>query len=101
MASRLPPPTHPPRQRYSKGLRVAEMNSISNNGRRGVSDTMGGALWALDAALEVAATGATGVNFHCAARRGAARGEGMGAAGKGRSPRARRPAVCTRGAYIH
>lgn len=50
--------------RYSKGLRVAEMNSISNNGRRGVSDALGGALWALDAALEAAAAGATGVNFH-------------------------------------
>lgn len=41
------------------------MNTISNNGRRGVSDTFGGALWSLDAALEVAASGASGVNFHC------------------------------------
>ncbi|KIY98881.1 hypothetical protein MNEG_9078 [Monoraphidium neglectum] len=50
--------------KYQKALRVAEMNTISNNGLRGVSDTMSGALWALDAAFEVAATGATGVNFH-------------------------------------
>lgn len=58
-------PCHAPTQRYQKALRVAEMNTISNNGLRGVSDTMSGALWALDAAMEVAATGATGVNFHC------------------------------------
>ncbi|KAI8464316.1 MAG: glycoside hydrolase superfamily [Monoraphidium minutum] len=50
--------------RHQKGLRVAEMNTISNSGRRGVSDTLGGALWTLDAALEAAAAGATGTNFH-------------------------------------
>jgi hypothetical protein len=44
------------------------MNTISNSGLRGVSDTLSGALWSLDAALEVAATGATGVNFHCERR---------------------------------
>ncbi|GBF89859.1 hypothetical protein Rsub_02563 [Raphidocelis subcapitata] len=50
--------------KWSKALRVAEMNSISNSGLRGVSDTLSGALWSLDAALEVAASGSTGVNFH-------------------------------------
>lgn len=53
---------------WGKALRVGEMNTISNNGRRGVSDTLAGALWSLDAMMEVAASGATGVNFHCGRR---------------------------------
>lgn len=40
------------------------MNSISNSGRANVSNVFASALWSLDACLEVAATGAVGVNFH-------------------------------------
>jgi hypothetical protein len=50
--------------RWGKDLRVGEMNTISNSGRAGVSDSLAAALWTLDAALEVAATGATGINLH-------------------------------------
>jgi hypothetical protein len=77
-----PPPLNapPPDPRAQKGLRVAEINSISNSGLKGVSDTMAGALWSLDATLEVAAAGATGVNFHCE-RSG--RGGGRGGGGPG------------------
>ncbi|KAI8467768.1 MAG: hypothetical protein J3K34DRAFT_480182 [Monoraphidium minutum] len=51
-------------QKYGKPLRVAEMNSISNSGRDGVSNVFASALWTLDAAFEVAATGAVGINLH-------------------------------------
>ena len=47
-----------------KPRRVAEMNSISNSGREGVSNVFASALWTLDASFEVAATGAVGVNLH-------------------------------------
>ncbi|KIZ01367.1 hypothetical protein MNEG_6591 [Monoraphidium neglectum] len=50
--------------KYGKPLRVAEMNSISNSGRDGVSNVFASALWTLDAAFEVAATGAVGINLH-------------------------------------
>ena len=40
------------------------MNTISNSGRRGVSDVFSAALWTLDGSLEVAAAGGVGVNFH-------------------------------------
>jgi hypothetical protein len=50
--------------RYGKPLRVAEMNTISNSGREGVSNVFAAALWTLDASLEVAAAGGIGVNFH-------------------------------------
>jgi hypothetical protein len=50
--------------RYNKQVRVAEMNSISNSGRRGVSNSFAAALWSLDGTLETAAAGAIGVNFH-------------------------------------
>lgn len=49
---------------YGKPLRVAEMNSISNSGRRGVSDAFAAALWTLDGSFEVAQAGGVGVNFH-------------------------------------
>jgi len=49
---------------YGTPLRVAEMNTISNSGRMGVSNVFSSALWTLDSALEVAGTGAVGVNFH-------------------------------------
>ena len=40
------------------------MNSISNSGRSGVSNVFASALWTMDTALEVAAAGGVGVNFH-------------------------------------
>ena len=45
--------------------RLAELNSVSNGGRTGVSDTFVSALWATDFLFSVAAHGADGVNFHC------------------------------------
>jgi hypothetical protein len=45
-------------------LRVAEMNTISNSGRVGVSNVLAAALWTLDCAFEVAAAGAVGINVH-------------------------------------
>uniref|UniRef100_A0A383V8Y6 Beta-glucuronidase C-terminal domain-containing protein n=1 Tax=Tetradesmus obliquus TaxID=3088 RepID=A0A383V8Y6_TETOB len=51
-------------RRYGKDLRVAEMNTISNSGREGLSDSLAAALWTLDGALEVANTGAVGINLH-------------------------------------
>jgi hypothetical protein len=45
-------------------LRVAEMNSVSCRGRRGVSNTFAAALWALDTMFEFAHTGVLGVNVH-------------------------------------
>jgi Glycosyl hydrolase family 79 C-terminal beta domain len=44
--------------------RIDEMNAVSCGGERGISDTFGSALWALDALFEMAAAGAEGVNFH-------------------------------------
>jgi hypothetical protein len=40
------------------------MNTISNSGREGLSDSLAAALWTLDGALEVANTGAVGINLH-------------------------------------
>lgn len=40
------------------------MNTISNSGRLGVSNVFAAALWTLDGAFEVAASGAVGVNLH-------------------------------------
>jgi hypothetical protein len=40
------------------------MNTISNSGRRNVSDVFAAALWTLDASLEVALAGSVGVNLH-------------------------------------
>ncbi|KAF6257756.1 glycoside hydrolase superfamily [Scenedesmus sp. NREL 46B-D3] len=51
-------------RRYGKDLRVAEMNTISNSGREGLSDSLAAALWTLDGAFEVANTGAVGINLH-------------------------------------
>lgn len=53
-----------PPNRYGKDLRVAEMNTISNSGREGLSDNLAAALWTLDGAFEVANTGAVGINLH-------------------------------------
>jgi hypothetical protein len=45
-------------------FRVAEMNSASCQGEKGVSDTFASALWALDTMFDFAAVGVDGVNFH-------------------------------------
>jgi hypothetical protein len=45
-------------------LRVDEMNSITNGGTNGISDTMASALWALDTTFELAQAGVAGVNYH-------------------------------------
>jgi Glycosyl hydrolase family 79 C-terminal beta domain len=43
--------------------RICEVNSFSGGGRPGVSDTMAGALWALDYMFTVASNGCSGVNM--------------------------------------
>jgi hypothetical protein len=43
--------------------RICEVNSFSGGGRPGVSDTMAGALWALDYMFTLAAHGCSGVNM--------------------------------------
>jgi hypothetical protein len=45
-------------------LRVDEMNAVSCGGTRGVSDTFGSALWALETLFALARSGVDGVNFH-------------------------------------
>jgi hypothetical protein len=45
-------------------LRIAEMNSASCQGAKGVSDTFASALWALDTMFNFAEAGVQGVNFH-------------------------------------
>ncbi|MBV9423671.1 MAG: hypothetical protein JOZ98_12225 [Solirubrobacterales bacterium] len=45
-------------------LRLAEMNSASCSGKRGVSDTFASALWALDTLFNLASVGVDGVNVH-------------------------------------
>jgi hypothetical protein len=50
--------------RHHLPFRVAEMNSASCQGAKGVSDTFASALWALDTMFNFAATGVDGVNFH-------------------------------------
>jgi hypothetical protein len=49
----------------SSGLpyRICEVNSFSGGGRPGVSDTMAGALWALDYMFTLASKGCSGVNM--------------------------------------
>ena len=44
------------------GYRICETNSFSGGGKPGVSDTMAGALWALDYLFVLASHGAAGVN---------------------------------------
>jgi hypothetical protein len=46
------------------GLRIAEINSASCEGKAGVSDTFASALWALDTMFNFASRGVEGVNFH-------------------------------------
>jgi hypothetical protein len=45
-------------------FRVDEMNSVTCNGRPGVSDTFASALWVLDSLFAIAADGVDGVNIH-------------------------------------
>ncbi|MBV9490356.1 MAG: hypothetical protein JO069_11635 [Verrucomicrobia bacterium] len=45
-------------------LRMTEMNSITNGGRRGISDTFAATLWVIDSTLTLAAAGWLGVNIH-------------------------------------
>jgi hypothetical protein len=72
---------------HATPLRVDETNSISCEGRAGVSDTFASALWALDYTARAMAAGVAGVNFHdLIAKPGAyspllARGSGALAAG--------------------
>jgi hypothetical protein len=44
--------------------RLAETNSIFNEGQPGVSDTLGAALWGLELMFACAAAGCAGINFH-------------------------------------
>jgi hypothetical protein len=46
-------------------FRMSEVNTVSCGGAAGVSDTYAAALWAADFALQMAAAGADGVDFHC------------------------------------
>jgi hypothetical protein len=50
--------------RHNLPFRVAEMNSASCQGEKGVSDTFASALWALDTMFNFASVGVDGVNFH-------------------------------------
>jgi hypothetical protein len=45
-------------------LRITESNAISGGGHAGVSDVHAAALWSLDTALEMAAAGVAGIDFH-------------------------------------
>jgi hypothetical protein len=45
-------------------FRIDEMNSVTCNGRIGVSDTFASALWVMDALFAVATDGVDGVNIH-------------------------------------
>jgi hypothetical protein len=49
---------------YKLPFRIAEANSIYNEGQPGVSDTLGAALWGIDLMFRAAAAGAAGLNFH-------------------------------------
>jgi hypothetical protein len=49
---------------HGLAFRVAEMNTASCEGAKGVSDTFGSALWALDTMFNFASVGVDGVNVH-------------------------------------
>jgi hypothetical protein len=49
---------------YQLPYRLAETNSIFNEGQPGVSDTLGAALWGLELMFACAAAGCAGINFH-------------------------------------
>ncbi len=48
----------------ARPVRVAETNSISCSGQKGVSDTFAAALWSVDHAYTLARAGLAGANFH-------------------------------------
>jgi hypothetical protein len=50
--------------RVGATFRVDEMNSVTCNGRVGVSNTFASALWVMDALFTIAAGGVDGVNIH-------------------------------------
>ena len=50
--------------RRKASFRVDEMNSVTCNGRLGVSNTFASALWGMDALFTIAANGIDGVNIH-------------------------------------
>lgn len=50
--------------RAGAGFRVDEMNSVTCNGRLGVSNTFASALWVMDALFTLADDGVDGVNIH-------------------------------------
>ncbi len=50
--------------RVGASFRIDEMNSVSCNGRLGVSNTMASALWLLDSLFTLTADGVDGVNIH-------------------------------------
>lgn len=50
--------------RFGASFRVDEMNSVTCNGRPGVSNTFASALWVMDALFTMAANGVDGVNIH-------------------------------------
>ena len=56
-------------RRHGVPLRITECNSISGGGNVGVSDVYAAALWSLDTALEMAAAGVAGIDFHQASRK--------------------------------
>ena len=45
-------------------FRIAETNSVFNEGQPGLSDTIGSALWGIEFMFQVAEAGGQGVNFH-------------------------------------
>lgn len=49
---------------YGLPYRIAEANSVYDEGQPGVSDTLGAALWGLELTFAAAAAGAAGINFH-------------------------------------
>lgn len=51
-------------RKHRVSLRITESNSISGGGNVGVSDVYAAALWSLDTALEMAAAGVAGIDFH-------------------------------------
>lgn len=50
--------------RVGATFRIDEMNSVTCNGRLGVSNTFASALWVMDALFTIAADGVDGVNIH-------------------------------------
>jgi hypothetical protein len=49
---------------YRLPYRIAETNSVYDEGQPGVSDTLGAALWGLELMFRAAGAGAAGINFH-------------------------------------